>query len=147
MWRWRSLDELLAQPWPHERGITLPVLACCIDSGFHTTSSRGAPVREWRRKKEKRRRTRETPGRPTRFRFPTTALESYQPLAHEQRRPHSRNVPDFHVTGSPKGRRSAGRFHIPKGPSLYGRAGEVISTTTGSGGSDMRSHPHTYGSF
>jgi phage terminase large subunit GpA-like protein len=33
---WQSLDELLAQPWAHERGITLPVSACCIDSGFHT---------------------------------------------------------------------------------------------------------------
>lgn len=33
---WQSLDELLAQPWTHERRITLPVSACCIDSGFHT---------------------------------------------------------------------------------------------------------------
>ena len=33
---WQSLDELLAQSCPHDRGITLPVSACCIDSGFHT---------------------------------------------------------------------------------------------------------------
>ncbi len=33
---WQSLDGLLAQLWPHERGVTLPVSACCIDSGFYT---------------------------------------------------------------------------------------------------------------
>ncbi|MCW5982458.1 MAG: phage terminase large subunit family protein [Bryobacteraceae bacterium] len=33
---WRALDEYLSRQWTHEYGITLPVAACAIDSGFHT---------------------------------------------------------------------------------------------------------------
>jgi len=33
---WRSVDAFLNRQWPHEYGISLPVAACSIDSGFHT---------------------------------------------------------------------------------------------------------------
>jgi phage terminase large subunit GpA-like protein len=33
---WRAIDEYLNRQWLHEYGISLPVAACGIDSGFHT---------------------------------------------------------------------------------------------------------------
>lgn len=33
---WRALDEYLNRQWPHEYGVSFPVAACAIDSGFHT---------------------------------------------------------------------------------------------------------------
>ena len=33
---WRMLDEYLNRRWPHEYGVSFPVAACVIDSGFHT---------------------------------------------------------------------------------------------------------------
>jgi len=33
---WRELDEYLQREWRHERGITLPISACCIDSGYES---------------------------------------------------------------------------------------------------------------
>ena len=33
---WRSIDEYLNRQWPHEFGISLPIAASGIDSGFHT---------------------------------------------------------------------------------------------------------------
>ncbi len=33
---WKALDEYLSQQWMHEYGISLPVAACAIDSGYHT---------------------------------------------------------------------------------------------------------------
>jgi phage terminase large subunit GpA-like protein len=33
---WQALDEYLKRQWLHEYGISLPVAACAIDSGFHT---------------------------------------------------------------------------------------------------------------
>lgn len=33
---WRVLDEYLNRQWPHDYGLSLPVAACGIDSGFHT---------------------------------------------------------------------------------------------------------------
>jgi phage terminase large subunit GpA-like protein len=33
---WRTLDEFLSRQWSHEYGLSLPVAACSVDSGFHT---------------------------------------------------------------------------------------------------------------
>lgn len=33
---WRALDDYLNRQWLHEYGISLPVAACAIDSGYHT---------------------------------------------------------------------------------------------------------------
>jgi phage terminase large subunit GpA-like protein len=33
---WQALDEYLKREWVHEYGISLPVAACAVDSGFHT---------------------------------------------------------------------------------------------------------------
>jgi len=33
---WSELDEYLERQWRHEHGITLPVAACCIDSGYES---------------------------------------------------------------------------------------------------------------